>query len=191
MIDFARLAAHKANGFINPRFDVINGLFPAARQPTVRLATSRLRVPAGIPSIGVRFLKQRLQKDDKGLRHPNDNGFADRRKAADEAKKLLLKKFVTAPKADDPELAAKLAERQALSEAREIRRAERAKAKQEELERQLAEAAALTAAADAEAKAEAEARESEAKNRIARVVSDEAERKAERDRRYAARKARR
>jgi hypothetical protein len=124
------------------------------------------------------------------LRHVTDNGFADRRKAADEAKKQLLKKFAQAPKADDPELAAKLAERQANTEAREARRAERDRLKQEENERQLAEAAARTAAAELEAKAEALAREEADRDRIARVVADEAERKAERDRRYAARKAR-
>ena len=90
------------------------------------------------------------------MRHVTDNGFADRRKAAAEAKKLLLKKFEAAPKPDDPEMQAKLAERKA----------------------------------NAEARAEAEAREAIARDRIARVVADEAERKAERDRRYAARKAR-
>ena len=58
------------------------------------------------------------------MRHVNDNGFAERRKAAAEAKKLLLKKFETAPKADDPEMVAKRAEREAISAARELRRAE-------------------------------------------------------------------
>jgi hypothetical protein len=48
----------------------------------------------------------------------------------------------------------------------------------------------LAAAAEANDKAEAEARHAELNNRVARVVADEAERKAERDRRYAARKAR-
>ena len=130
------------------------------------------------------------QQGRLSLRHVTDNGFADRRKAAAEAKKQLLKKFVEAPKADDPALAAKLAERQANTAAREARRAERDRLKQEENERQLAEAAARTAAAELEAKAEAVAREAADRDRIARVVADEAERKAERDRRYAARKAR-
>jgi hypothetical protein len=40
------------------------------------------------------------------------------------------------------------------------------------------------------ARAEAEEREAAEKNRIQRVIEDEAARKAERDRRYAARKAR-
>jgi hypothetical protein len=124
------------------------------------------------------------------LRHVNDNGFAERRKAAAEAKKLLLKKFETAPRADDPEMVAKRLEREAIAAARELRRAEREQLKQEARERQLAEAAAQTEAATAAERQEAEAREAAAKDRIARVIADEAERKAERDRRYAARKAR-
>lgn len=47
------------------------------------------------------------------------------------------------------------------------------------------------AAIAAAATAEAEAREAAEKNRISRVIEDEAARKAERDRRYANRKARR
>lgn len=103
---------------------------------------------------------------------PNENGFADRRKAAEEAKKLLLKKFESAPKPDDPEMIAKRAEREALAAAREARRIEREQEKQEQAIREKAEAEAR---AEAEATAKAEA---------------EAEAKAERDRRYAARKAR-
>ena len=55
-----------------------------------------------------------------------------------------------------------------------------------ELAAKLAERAAIAAA-----RAEAEQREAAGKAMIARVVEDEAARKAERDRRYAARKARR
>ncbi|ATU94323.1 DUF6481 family protein [Phyllobacterium zundukense] len=118
------------------------------------------------------------------MKHVQD--FADRRNAAAEAKKALLKKFVTAPKANDPQMVAKRTEREALSAARAARRAERERLFQEEQNRQQVEAAAVIEAAAAEANA----READAKNRISRVVSDEAERKAERDRRYAARKAR-
>jgi len=103
---------------------------------------------------------------------PNENGFADRRKAAEEAKKLLLKKFESAPKPDDPEMIAKRAEREALAAARETRRIEREREKQEQAAREKIEAAA---------RAEAEA---------AAKAAREAEAKAERDRRYAARKAR-
>lgn len=123
-------------------------------------------------------------KDYPGLKHLNE--FADRRKAAAEAKQLLLKKFEKAPKPTDPEVQAKRAEREAIAAARAARQAERERVKQEERDRQLAEAAAVAEAAEAAAKA----LQAESSNRIARVIADEAERKAERDRRYAARKAR-
>lgn len=60
-----------------------------------------------------------------------------------------------------------------------------------ENDRLLREAAALAEVAEAHHRAEAEARQLEANNRVARVVADEAARKADRDRRYAARKVRR
>jgi hypothetical protein len=125
------------------------------------------------------------------LRHPNDNGFAERRNAAADAKRQLLTKFASAPKPTDPEMQEKLAAREAANRARDARRAEREALKTAENERILAEAAALAAAAEAEQRAEAEARQAEIANRVSRVVADEAARKAERDRRYAARKARR
>lgn len=125
------------------------------------------------------------------MRHPNDNGFAERRNAAAEARKKNLEKFAAAPKPDDPEMVAKRAELQRVAEARELRRQERDQAKKEAQARELAEAQAALEAANAAANAEAIARETESRERIARVVADEAERKAERDRRYAARKARR
>ncbi|WP_034857897.1 DUF6481 family protein, partial [Sinorhizobium sojae] len=59
------------------------------------------------------------------MRHPNDNGFAERRLAAAEAKRQLLAKFASAPKATDPETQERLAARQAVAVARESRRAER------------------------------------------------------------------
>jgi membrane protein involved in colicin uptake len=124
------------------------------------------------------------------LRHPNDNGFAERRNAAAVAKKQLLAKFESAPKPTDAEMQERLAARAAMASAKEARRAEREAAKKAENERLLAEAASAAAAAQAHEKAEAEAREAEINNRISRVVADEAARKAERDRRYAARKAR-
>ncbi|NOV21331.1 hypothetical protein E5S70_36010, partial [Ensifer adhaerens] len=66
----------------------------------------------------------------------------------------------------------------------------RERVKNEERERLQAEAAEREAALTAAARAEAEAREAADKNRISRVIEDEAARKAERDRRYANRKAR-
>ncbi|WP_007754807.1 DUF6481 family protein [Rhizobium sp. CF080] len=124
------------------------------------------------------------------MRHPNDNSFAERRKTAADAKRELLAKFASAPKLSDPAMQERRAEREAVAAAREARRAEREAQKAAENERQLREAAELAAAAEAHEKAAAEARQAETNDRVARVVADEAARKAERDRRYAARKAR-
>jgi len=124
------------------------------------------------------------------MRQLKGNGFTDRQKDSADAKKQLLSKFKAAPKPDDPEMAAKRAEREALVAARELRHAERARLKEEKAAREKAEAEAIeNAVAIARAKAEAKEAEDQ-KSRIERVIADEAERKAERDRRYAARKAR-
>lgn len=125
------------------------------------------------------------------MRHPNDNSFAERRKTAESARRQLLVKFASAPKPTDPEMQERLAAREAIASARAVRRADRDALKAAENHRLLMEAAAMAEAAHAHEKAEAEARQAEVSNRIARVVADEATRKAERDRRYAARKARR
>jgi hypothetical protein len=111
--------------------------------------------------------------------------LSERRAAAAQAKEQLLKKFGAAPKSSDPDMVDRRAKRVAVAAAREARRAERERSVQENLARQTAEAEAIARAASAEA----DAREADARNRIARVLTDEAERKAERDRRYAARKA--
>ncbi|KAA1176638.1 hypothetical protein FP026_27760 [Rhizobium tropici] len=124
------------------------------------------------------------------MRHPNDNSFAERRKTADNAKRQLLTKFASAPKPTDPAMQQRSAARAAITVARAARRAEREAQKAAENERLLQEAAMLAAAAEAHQKAEAHAREVERNNRLLQVAADEAERKAERDRRYAARKAR-
>jgi Family of unknown function (DUF6481) len=124
-------------------------------------------------------------------------GFADRRKSAADAKKELLNKFKSAPKADDPVMIAKRLEREKIAAAREERRLERERVKQEKLAAKKAEEEAarlaeeaLKAEAEAKAREEAEARALGQKKLIEQVVADEAARKAERDRRYAARKAR-
>lgn len=121
----------------------------------------------------------------------------ERRNAANEAKKALLERFKTRPAADDPQVLARQAERKAILAARAERDAEKARLKQERLAREAAERAAREAEAErlrleAEAKAteEAKLREAEENDRIARLLADEAERKAKRDARYAARKAR-
>lgn len=121
----------------------------------------------------------------------------ERRNAANEAKKALLERFKAKPAADDPAVLARQAERKAILAAREIREAEKARLKQEKLAREAAEKAEREAAAEAArvaaeeaAQAEAKIREAEENERISRLLSDEAERKAKRDARYAARKAR-
>lgn len=124
--------------------------------------------------------------------------FAERRTEAQEAKKALLEKFKARPGPDDPQVQAKKAEREAILDARSKRAEEKEKLRQarlaleeEERRRREAEEEAARIAAEEASKAEAAARESEENDRIARLLADEAERKAKRDARYAARKARR
>jgi hypothetical protein len=111
-----------------------------------------------------------------GFKEPS---FADRQKAALEAKQNILNKFRAKPGPDDPAVMQRQAEREAQA-------AMRAKAKQlrdaEKAEKQIREAelAAQAAAQLVREKEEAAARE----------VALEAERKAARDARYAARKKR-
>jgi len=126
-----------------------------------------------------------------------EQNIFDRRNAANEAKKALLKQFMSRPAEDDPAVLARKAERQAILEAREKRNAEKERLKQEKLAREAAEKAkreaaeeAARLAAEEAAAAEAKAKEAEETDRIARLLADEAERKAKRDARYAARKAR-
>ncbi len=95
--------------------------------------------------------------------------------------------------ADDPTRLARQEERRAIAVARDERHAERDRLKrerqQQEQRRIAAEAAERQAAADAIALAERERRE-RLDGLVARTIQDEALRKAERDRRYANRKAR-
>ncbi|WP_159348029.1 DUF6481 family protein [Roseomonas harenae] len=112
--------------------------------------------------------------------------FNDRSKNSNEAKKALLERFKARPAPDDPTVLARQEERRRIIEAREIREAERRRLKEEEKARQEAERLRLIA--------EEEARQAE----LAREAAEAAERarqalieaKLERDRRYAARKAR-
>jgi len=124
------------------------------------------------------------------LRHARNNELTDRRSAAAEAKASLLTAYRAAKTAAEPAQAARQAERISLIEAREGRRAERERLKVENRIRAETVAAQVQAAIEAAAAAEIEARKSTDNARISRVVQDEAARKAERDRRYAARKAR-
>lgn len=128
------------------------------------------------------------------MRKAKDNDFADRRTAAADAKAALLRSYQATKDAAEPTRLAQQAERLAAATARDERHQERDRIKLEELARQKeqeriqAEAAEYRNAANVAARAQAEAKE-KTDNLIARVISDEATRKAERDQRYANRKA--
>ncbi|MFC7400424.1 DUF6481 family protein [Chelatococcus sp. GCM10030263] len=125
------------------------------------------------------------------------DSFADRRKTAAAAKARLIDNLKKRPAPDDPAVLAKAATRQAIAAAR----AERKNLRELE-EKAQREAAAESAAAQErahleeqaalEAAAQAEVRERQQleRERVVRVIADEAERKARRDLRYAARKQR-
>lgn len=137
----------------------------------------------------------------------HDN-FSERATTAADAKKALLDKFRSRPSDDDPEIAAQREARRQIVEARDARQAAKDAEKRErerietearaEAERLETEArAAAEAAAEAERlelertrEAEKAADEAARLERAARILTDEADRKAARDARYAARKAR-
>jgi len=124
------------------------------------------------------------------LKNIRDNDLSERRKAAAEAKASLLRNYRIAKEAAEPTRLARQEERIAAAKVREELRAARERARLEEEERVQAEIVERQAAADAVAAADVEARQAAENKRISRVVEDEAARKAERDRRYANRKAR-
>lgn len=130
------------------------------------------------------------------MRNAKNNDLADRRSAAAGAKAAALKAYRATRESAEPTLAIRQEEFLAIATARDERRAERDRIKLEALTRQQeqdrvdAEAAQQEAAMNAAAAAEIEARQ-KSDNMIARVIQDEAARKAERDRRYANRKAKR
>lgn len=131
------------------------------------------------------------------MRNATINDLSDRLAAAADARDALLRDYRAKMDATDPARLARQTERLAVATARDDRRAERDLIRLEEREQALrqaqdridAEAAKLQTVADIAAKAEIEARE-KASNMIARVIKDEVAQKAERDRRYANRKAR-
>ncbi|MFZ3585355.1 DUF6481 family protein [Loktanella sp. DJP18] len=120
------------------------------------------------------------------MRNPKENDFAGRRSAAADAKAALLQSHRAAQEAAEPTRVARQEERQAVAAARDARQAERTQNRRDE------EDAVRTDALAAEnaAKAEAELLKVVERDLSADVVADyEAARKAERDRRYAKRKA--
>jgi hypothetical protein len=112
-----------------------------------------------------------------GFREP---GFSDRQKAAQDARKNLLNKFKSQPGPDDPAVVAKRAEREALAvkraEAKALREAEKAEQKRRDEEAVAQEAARIAR---------------EAEEAVSKAAEAEADQKAKRDARYAARKAKR
>ncbi|MBB1493352.1 MULTISPECIES: DUF6481 family protein [unclassified Paracoccus (in: a-proteobacteria)] len=129
------------------------------------------------------------------MRTTKTNDLADRRSAAADAKAALLRAYRATREAAEPTRIARQEELLAIAAARDERREERdrlkteARAQQEEQTRVEAEAAAYQEAAAVAARARIAARE-KADSLIAQVIKDEDARKADRDRRYADRKAR-
>ncbi|MBB5047909.1 hypothetical protein HNR60_002666 [Rhodopseudomonas rhenobacensis] len=111
-----------------------------------------------------------------GFKEPS---FADRQKAAQQARKSILEKFKAQPGPDDPLVQQRAAEREAQAAARAAAKIAR-DAEKAEKKRRDEEAAAEALALAAREKEEAAKREE----------ALEAERKAARDARYAARKKR-
>ena len=111
-----------------------------------------------------------------GFKEP---GFADRQKAAAQARANILEKFKARPAADDPTVKAREAERAEAAanraKAKEARETAKAEQKRREAEAAAAEKARL-------------AREKE--EEATRAAALEADQKAKRDARYAARKDR-
>lgn len=124
------------------------------------------------------------------MKNAKKTELTERRGTAAEAKAALLQAYRAAKEAAEPLRKAKQQEHIILAEAREARRVAREQAKLEEqvrLDAEIHERARTIAAATT---AEADARERLHDQRIARVIGDEAMRKAMRDQRYANRKAR-
>ncbi len=115
-----------------------------------------------------------------------ETGFTERLSTAASAKKAELEKFRGKSEANDPAFAERQAARHAVSLARETRTAGRKAARLASVAREAAEQAAHEAAVEAEQAAV----DAEVAEQAARDVALQAERKAARDARYAARKAR-
>ena len=113
-------------------------------------------------------------------------GFADRLSVGAKARRAQLEKAQANDPKNDPRFSERQAARRAVIIAREARKAERKAAKLADEIRKAKEQTDKEIAL----KAERERQEAEAAEQAAREIALAAERKAERDRRYAARKAR-
>jgi hypothetical protein len=112
------------------------------------------------------------------MKHFNDKNFGDRLQAAAKARQAMLQRAAK-PAADDPVVLQKKAEREAIVAAREARIEAKARAEVERAAREAAEQAETAAANKLAAREEAD-----------RQVAIQAEQKAVRDAKYAARKKR-
>jgi hypothetical protein len=118
-----------------------------------------------------------------GMKGFKEKTFADRLQEAANARKAALERFRARPAPDDPEVIKRREERMRIAQAREEREAARRTQKEAE--------AAVRAEREAAERVEREARERrEAIEKLIRDAADATERKAARDARYAARKAR-
>ena len=128
-----------------------------------------------------RLCSRHTIENGETVRIHKDSSFDERRTAAASAKKAMAERFrAQQPGPDDAAVAERQAKLRAINDAREARRAERKAVREAETVRQAAEEAARVAEQTALAA-----------EQVARELALEAERKAARDARYAARKARR
>jgi hypothetical protein len=116
-----------------------------------------------------------------------DPKFEDRRSAADAAQKAAIEKFRAA--LQDPTREEQHAKRLAIHDARRIRTAEREAAKEATEARLAAEAARKTELANQAAREAEEAKARATAEDLERAATLKVEQKADRDARYAARKA--
>ena len=112
--------------------------------------------------------------------------FDDRKKNSASAKQMLLEKFKARPPADDPEMIAKAEARAAVARARDERTREREAAR---IAAEKAAAEEKRAREEAELAAQIAREEEETRLAAERRAAELIERKASRDARYAARKA--
>lgn len=119
-----------------------------------------------------------------------DKRFGERLSTAADARRALLEKFRARPTADDPAVVARQQARQDISDARDARKAEQETARLEREAARKAQEAHEGVAREAREAAEQEQRAREAAEVQEREAALENERKAARDARYAARKAR-
>lgn len=119
-----------------------------------------------------------------------DDSFGARLDSAATAKQTARSRIKAIAQPGDPAFEQRRQERQAIAEARAARQAERIAARAAETERKAAERAAKELEKQAAEALEAERRASEEQERELALEAEKIQRKADRDARYAARKAR-